>query len=352
MKRPTQVDVAKLAGVSRATVSLVINGLSNGKVVISEDTRNRVMQAVDELGYEPDLRAQALRSGDIKTIGMILIDMTNPHYWEHAEGVEQEARAQGYNVLLFTRSLDEDYIRRIFKDLSGRRIDGLVLAGGLMHLSEAAKKALIRIHKYRLPVVELSDRYPNYEIDCLVADYRLATVEAMTYLLSMGHRRISIIQGVTSQDLAIDRMEPYLDSLRNAGLPVDENLIANCGPTIEDGYQAAIKLLRLPSRPTAILAINDLLAIGVLRAASDSGLQVPTDLSIVGYDDIPLASYLSPRLTTATKNIHSIGQDAVRMVLERIQNPEKPYQVIYSPARLIIRESTGPAPALPADSGS
>lgn len=344
MKRPTQVDVARLAGVSRATVSLVINNQADGKVVISEETRLRVRKAVEELGYEPDHHAQVLRSGGTKTIGMILIDMINPHYWEHAEGIEQEARARGYNVLVFKHTTDPDYVQQIFRDLAARRIDGLVVTGSLINVSTVARKALANIHKYRLPVVELSDRIPDYEIDCLVSDYRQATVEVMDHLFGMGHRRIGLVYGVVNPCHADDRMEPYQASLKSAGLPVDDDLIVFTGPTIEDGFQAANRLLRLPNPPTAIIAINDLLAIGVLRAATDHGLRVPADLSIVGYDDIPLANYISPRLTTATKKISNRGQDAVRLVLERLQNPEKPYQVLYSPSRLIIRESTGPAP--------
>jgi len=344
MKRPTQVDVAKLAGVSRATVSLVINGQADGKVAISEETRLRVLKAVDDLGYEPDIRAQALRSGDTKTIGLIIIDMANPHYWEHADGIEQEARAQGFNVLLFTLSLDREYVNRIFRDLAGRRIDGLILSGGILSESRDAKKALANIHKYRLPVVELSDRFPDYELDCLVSDYRLATAEVINHLISLGHQRIGMVYGVASPALALDRLEPYRECLRHAGLPADESLIAYCGPTIDDGYQAALQLIKSPSRPTAIIAINDLLAIGVLRAASDCGLHVPADLSIVGFDDICLANFLTPRLTTASKKIISVGRDAIRMILDRIQNPDLAYRVIYAPARLIIRESTGPAP--------
>jgi DNA-binding LacI/PurR family transcriptional regulator len=166
----------------------------------------------------------------------------------------------------------------------------------------------------------------------------------MDYLLSLGHRRIGMVYGVASLGLAVDRLEPYREALQKAGLPADENLVAYCGPSIEDGYQSAVKLMRLPNPPSAIIAINDLLAIGVMRAATDCGLRVPTDISIVGYDDIPMASYLSPRLTTATKTIPLVGRDSVRMVLERIQNPEKPYQIVHSASRLIIRESTGPAP--------
>src|SRR5512136_1953547 len=129
MKRPTQVDVARLAGVSRATVSYVINGLADVQVPISEQTRRRVLEAIEELGYEPDARAQPLRSGSTKTIGLILPDIRNPHFWQTADGVEQEIRAAGYHLLLSSVDLSPDYGEDIFKELSRRRIDGLILMG-------------------------------------------------------------------------------------------------------------------------------------------------------------------------------------------------------------------------------
>ena len=121
-------------------------------------------------------------------------------------------------------------------------------------------------------------------------------------------------------------------------------MIVECGPTIEEGYQAALKLLKLPSRPTALIAINDLLAIGALRAAGDLNLHVPTDLSLVSYDDIPMASFLVPRLTTVSKDPFRVGREAVKLLLARIQEPDRPRQSEKSPARFIVRESTGPAP--------
>jgi LacI family transcriptional regulator len=142
----------------------------------------------------------------------------------------------------------------------------------------------------------------------------------------------------------LDRLQHYQECLQAAGLPVDPELIVTCGTTIEDGYQAALQLLKLPMRPTALLAINDLLAIGALRAASDLRLHVPTDLSVVGYDDISLASYLTPRLTTSSKDMAKVGRGAVKLLLARIQDPERPQQRIDVQARFIIRESTGPAP--------
>jgi LacI family transcriptional regulator len=345
MKRPTQVDVARLAGVSRATVSYVVNGLANGRVPISKDTRQRVLEAVAELGYVPDARAQALRSGDTKTLGLIMLDINNPHFWETVGGVEQESRASGYHILLSSTTPDYKYAEDIFKDLSNRRIDGLILMGTFIDQSESAQNTLSQLLKRRLPIVEINDRYNvNHNVDRVVSDYRAATMEVMAHLLSLQHRRIGLIYGVASPELGEDRLQPYRDSLQAAGLAVDEDLMIECGLTIEDGYQAARQLLEQPSRPTALLAINDLLAIGALRAAGDLDLIVPDDLSLAGYDDIPMAKYLMPRLTTASKDAARLGQEAARLLLARLSDPDRPRQEISIPSRLIIRESTGPAP--------
>ena len=341
MNRPTQVDVARLAGVSRATVSYVLNRVTDGRVPISEETRQRVLEAIEELGYEPDARAQALRSGNTNTIALIIPDLRNPHFCEAATGVEQEARASGYHVLLSSTALNDEYAVDIFKDLAGRRIDGLILGSSFIIESEEAQATLARLRKRGLPIVELSE---NYGVDSVAADYRVATTEVMQYLVSLGHRRIGLVYGVGGHELGKDRLEPYQEFLTQAKIRIDDGLVISCGPTIEDGYQAAKKLLELPSRPTAILAINDLLAIGALRAAGDLGLQVPNDLSLVGYDDIPMSIYLVPRLTTVTKNAHELGRKAFEVLLERMQNPDLPLQKIHGPAKLIIRESTGPAP--------
>jgi LacI family transcriptional regulator len=344
MNRPTQVDVAKRAGVSRATVSYVLNGQTEGRVPISEETRQRVLEAIEELGYEPDARAQALRSGSTKTIALIIPDLRNPHFCEYATGIEDAARASGYHMLLSSTTLNDEYAVDVFKDLSRRRFDGLILASSFILESPEAQATLDQVRKSGLPIVELSD---NYGVDAVSADYRVATREVMEYLLSLGHRRIGLLYGVGGvggHELADDRLESYREGLKAADLPVDENLILDCGPTIEDGYQSCIKLLRLASRPTAIISINDLLAIGAMRAAVDSGLQVPGDVSIVGFDDISMANYLVPRLTTVTKDALTLGRKAFEILLARIQDPTLPRQVILGQARLIIRESTGPAP--------
>ena len=342
MNRPTQVDVARLAGVSRATVSYVLNGQTEGRVPISDETRQRVLDAIEELGYEPDARAQALRSGSTNTIALIIPDLRNPHFSEYALGVEEAARAAGYHILLSNTSLNPEYAVDVFKDLARRRFDGLIIATAFILGSPEAQAILAQIRERGLPIVEMSE---NYGVDSVSADYQEATREVMSYLISLGHQRIGMIYGVGGNEHGQDRLQPYFESLRTANLPIDPGLVAECGPTIEDGYQASINLLSQPSRPTALLTINDLLAISVVRAAADLGLRIPEDLSLVGFDNIALSSYLVPRLTTVTKDAPELGRKAVELLLARLQNRDLPRQVIHSPARLIVRESTGPVPS-------
>ena len=333
------IDVAHHAGVSQTTVSFVLNG--NDTQSIPGETRQRVLDAIEELGYEPDARAQALRSGSTKTIALVIPDLRNPHFCEYATAIEEAARTAGYHLLLFSTTLNDEYAVDIFKDLARRRFDGLILVSAFILESTDAQNTLAQIRKRGLPVVELSR---NYGVDAVNADYREATKEVMSYLFSLQHRRISIIYGVGGHELAEDRLQPYRASLEAAGIPFDADLVQECGPTIEDGYQATKKLLELKARPTAIITINDLLAIGALRAALDLKLHVPNDLSLVGYDNIPMANYLIPRLTTVTKDAYTLGTQAFEMLLARMQNPNLPRQLIQHPPRLVIRESTGQAP--------
>jgi LacI family transcriptional regulator len=297
------------------------------------------------LGYVPDARARALRSGNTKTLGLIIPDIRNPHFWETAEGVEQEARDAGYHLLLSTIALKFEYVKDIFNDLLHRRIDGLIMMDSFAFTTQEADTYLGQFFQRHLPIVEISDHYSiHYLVDRVSADYRATTKEAMSYLLGMNHRRIALLYGVEVPELAMDRLQSYENSLKEAQLPVEQELIARCGPTIEEGYQATLRLLALADRPTAIIAINDLLAIGALRAISDQGLRVPADISLLGYDDISISKYLTPRLTTVSKDVITMGRTAVKLLLARIQEPDRAYHAEKGSTRLIIRESTGPAP--------
>lgn len=340
MKRPTQADVAQLAGVSRATVSYVLNRQTDGRVPISEETRRRVLEAVAELGYEPDARAQSLRSGSTKTIGLLIPDLQNPHFWQIINGATQEARRAGYDLLLTSSDLDPQQEEDSLKALSRRRIDGLILLTAFTGLSQ---DLLNQMAARRLPIVMIGCK--DLDFDCIGSNYSDSAGEVMAHLRQLGHERIAFIHGVANERSGLDRLQPYKDSLQEAGLPFDESLVAHCGATTEDGYEAARHLLSLSPRPTAVIVINDLLALGVMRAAADLDLRIPQDFSLVSFDDIPLAGYLTPRLTTVHTEAEAIGRGAVELLLQRLQNGERPFQAVHIPTHLVIRESTGAVPA-------
>lgn len=344
MKRPTQLDVARIAGVSRATVSLVANGQMDGRVPISRETRERVLKAIEELGYEPDARAQALRSGDTKILGLIVPDIRNPHFWDNVLGVEQAANPAGYKIMFTSLGPQEQYDDEVLEDLLRQRVDGVILMGCYLAGGDKGHKTLAHLRR-SLSVVELHDKLnPDHPIDAVIADYHDATREVMQHLLSLGHRKIGFVYGVPLEELGLDRLEPYYEMMQAAGITVCPDWVIHTGTKIEEGYQAARQLLELENRPTAILSINDLLAMGVMRAAADLNLQIPRDLSLVGFDDIFADNFLVPRLTTVTKDAIGMGRTAVELLIQRIAEPNRPRQVIEIKSRLILRESTGPAP--------
>jgi LacI family transcriptional regulator len=169
----------------------------------------------------------------------------------------------------------------------------------------------------------------------------------MQHLVSLGHRRIGFIYGVPAHPAGLDRLEPYLQTLQAIGVSNPMELVERCGDEIEDGYQAALRVLRSDDRPTALLAINDLLAIGVIRAAADLGLSLPRDLSLASYDDIFVSNYLVPRLTSATKDAERMGRTAVDLLVRRIADPGRPGSTIEFESRVVYRESIGPPPVSP-----
>jgi LacI family transcriptional regulator len=340
-KRPTQLDVARIAGVSRATVSYVINGLADGRVSISMETRQRVLDAIHKLGYHPDARAQSLRTGGTtNTIGLLVPDMHNPYYWKFASGVEQEAERAGFDLVLFSSSLNAQREEHTLRALSRRQVDGLILSLTFpSHIAEALKLLARR----RSPVVTLGSAFPNIDAVLVRPGYRENARQMMAHLYQLGHRQIGFIYGLVNPEIDGGRLAAYREALHEFGLPADETLIDRCGATLDDGYQAAHRLLQRAPRPTAIVTINDLLAIGALRAIDERGLAAPGDISIAGFDDIDMAAYLNPPLTTVHYDAGAVGREAVKLILRRLQDPGRAAEVISIPTRLLIRSSTGPA---------
>ena len=333
VKRPTQADVARLAGVSRATVSYVINENGGNRQPISASTRHRVLAAIAELGYEPDARARSLRSGGVNTVGLLVPDLHNPHYWEVVQGVEDELQKSGYDLLISSTSLDPDRERQALQALSQRRIDGLIVT---LSFIEQSRRLLEPLVARSYPVVTLGKIV--VETDGVMTSFRNAGRQVMHHLLDLGHQQIGFIFGVGSPDLGTNRMAVYHEAMMQADLPVNDALIVRCGPRLEDGYQAALHLLRLTPRPTALLAINDWLAVGALRAANQLGLTVPQDLSLASFDDTEMAAYLNPPLTSVRSSGEEIGRQAGRLVIERLATPMLPLRRVQIEAKLVVRD--------------
>jgi LacI family transcriptional regulator len=339
MKRPTQKDVARLAGVSRSTVSYVLNDQTQLKIPISDETRQRVLRAIAELGYEPDARAQSLIRGDTRIVGVIIPVIDNPYFWQIFSGISDALQEAGYSLHLSRHPLDAQQESNTIRELTRHRVDGFILLAAVKYL---LPRLIDDLRKAGKPVVEITAS--KAEFDHVIHDYSSGTRALVTHLLELGHRRIGFIYGVAQKVQGIDRLSTYHQVLQEAGLSGNEAFEVHCGEKLEDAYHAAYALLSKPNRPTALLVINDMLAIAVMRTAHDLGLSIPGDLSVAGFDDIPFSNYISPRLTTVSGRAEESGRAAVQLLLNRFAEPDLPQQVTTAKVELIVRESTGPVP--------
>jgi LacI family transcriptional regulator len=332
--KPTMKDVAALAGVSIQTVSFVINN----NPVISPETRQRVLSAIQQLNYTPDASARSLRSGRSHVLGLLIPDAHNPHFWAVLDGAEQESLLNGYSLILATTSLNRERERLAFIALARQHLDGLIL---LFTYPEDFSQDIEQLQAKNLPIVVDGPLFEN--VDRVWFHYRSAARELMDHLFNLGHRRIAFIQGVGRQDYLAgkDRTDVYHQKMEAQGISPSDRIVIPCGNKLEDGFKAAQHILEISPRVTAIVGMNDLMAYAAMQAASQRGLRVPQDISIAGFDDAAIFRLLSPSLTTGAVDAAAFGTQAVRLILNRLQNPDLPPQKVHVSSRLIVRESTG-----------
>lgn len=330
-------DVAKLAGVSISTVSRALSG----NIPVSDETRKKVMEAVKELNYQPNVLAKGLKQGKTNTIGLLIPNIRNPIFPAVARGVEDFARKNGYTVILCNTDeniqLEQEYVQTLRK----RWVDGLIFATAGME-----SEHILELKKDGFPVV-LAVRDMEDLVDTVKIDNFKAAYEAMNYLIGKGYKRIAIINGKLELSVYNQRFEAYKKALRDANLPIIEDLIV--GDTYkgigdkasENGYAALKKLLKAGNKFDAVFATNDLRAIGAIRAIKDHGLKVPKDIAVMGFDDLEFSSLLDPPLTTVSQPLYQIGIRAVKRLLTVIENKgnHKPHIEILD-THLEIREST------------
>jgi LacI family transcriptional regulator len=330
-------DVAKVANVSVQTVSLVVNG----KAEITEETRERVRSAIQQLGYHPHAAAQSLRSGRTGNIGLLIPDMQNPHFWGYVQGVEEVALRSDYSLFLTATNLDPVIEARAMRSLMQQRVDGLIL---LLTFPDLCAAELAMLRSQRKPIACTDAGLAGDTDDAVVVPYDMLARDMMAHLLSLGHRRIGLIHSVGRAEHAAERVDAYRTALSAAGIAIDERLIVRCRPSIPETYEAAQRLLSLVPRPTAILGICDLAAWSAMQATMNRGLRVPDDISIAGFDDVDSSAFSHPGLTTGRGRGRDAGGMLATMLLERIANPDLPPRRIELPAELVVRGSTGPCP--------
>ncbi len=335
-KKVTRDEVARLAGVSAATVSYVIN---DGPRPVSSATRRQVLQAVQELGYRPNAVARNLRRQRTTTLGLIIPDTSNPYFAKVARGVEQMASGRQYSVVLCHSNYEVERELHYVEVLAAEQA-----AGVLWIPASGDDRPAQRLAKYGVPLVVLDRRMRSIDAPSVIADNFGGANMAIRHLIDLGHSRIAFITRPSELSHSRDRERGYRSALIEHGMEVDEELIVRGGFRHEDGRGAATRLLKMMRAPTAIFAYNDIMAIGALRAAYDLGLQVPGDVSIVGFDDIPGAACTCPALTTVSQPKEEMGWRSAELLIGLLAD-DPPHQWDEAPFQvdLIVRDSTGPA---------
>ncbi|MCL4300649.1 MAG: LacI family transcriptional regulator [Anaerolineae bacterium] len=330
----TMRDVAERAGVSVTSVSHVINQTR----LVSDDLRERVLTAMNELGYQPNALARSLRRKETYTIGVIMTNSADPFFAEVTRGVEDACFEQGYNIILCNSDSDLDKELFYTNELIKKRVDGILFlaAGG-------KSTQHIRTMQQRKTPLVVVDRYiPDLAVDTVLIDNARGGWLATHHLIELGHRRIGCITGPSDLTLSAERVTGFRRAIQEAGLKVDESLIVKGNFQYETGYQAAQQFLAQPTPPTAVFACNDLMAMGVINAAVKQGWPVPDRLSVIGFDDIRMAGYTNPLLTTVAQPKYEMGSIATTMLLERIHNQEMAPRQKLLDTQLVVRESTAP----------
>lgn len=333
--KPTIYDVAREAGVSIATVSKVLN--NNGR--ISDKTRKKVHLIMEQLNYQPSMVASALTSQRTGTIGLMIPDIANPFFAEAARFFEDYAQQAGSDLIICSTDRDDEKAARYISLLQRKRVDGLIIA------SHVGNPELIhRLLENKVPTVLFSADIRLLDCNSITVDDYKGGYIATEYLLALGHRRLGII----SDNLPGSRYreQGFLDALEAHGVSLDHpDHMVQTSATLENGRKVAHRMLgeEAGQRPTAIFACNDLLAIGVLQEAREAGLNVPEDLSVIGFDNTMLADICHPSLSSIAQPLRDMTEQAMQLLNESIDDPEATKRKISLPPELVIRNSTSKA---------
>ena len=327
-------DIARMAGVSTATVSRVIN--RSGPV--SAKTARRVLGVIEESGYVPDTIAKSLRMGQTKTVGFVVPDISNPFFPEVLNGAEAVCADWGYTIILGNTNEDVACEAKVVRSLRQQRADGLLMilvdeSGGTLRQALAGADA-------DLPIVFIDRHIEGFLYDSVIIDNEAGTSQATRYLLELGHTKIAIIHGPTTTTPGVGRLRGYEHAMQAAGLPVNPEYVLLGDFRTESGYRLAKRLMCMSDPPTAIIGGNNLMTMGIFRCLKDMDVPIPDQVSLIGFDDFQLAGYLSPPLTVVDRPMSDMGRLAADLLFLRIEKRDLgPVRRVVLPTALEVRGS-------------
>lgn len=336
-------EIARRAGVSIGTVSNVLNELPT----VREAARQRVLDAIDELGYEPSLLGRALRKDKTNMIVMIVPDITNPFFPGAVRGAEDIAFQNGFRLVLCNSDNDETKEATYLREMRTYRPSGLIIVPA--SLSQGIEEARAYL-KAGSSVVYMDRIPPKWKGDSVTSKHEDGAYTATKYLIELGHERIATIAGPLTSPSGSARLQGFRHAMREARLHVPPRYIQEAEFNKQAGYEKAKVLLRLQHRPTAIFAANDLLAFGVLAALREEGLHCPANVSVVGFDNLDDSEVVVPSLTTVDQFGYQLGAKAAQIVIDRTRGDKKSFRRILLAPELRIKESSAP-PAIKSRSG-
>ncbi len=346
-------DVARAAGVSRATAARALGGYG----AASPGARERVRAAAEALRYRPNALARSMKSGSTRTIGVVVSDIQLAFFAQAVRGIADVARGEDFEVILANTDEDLALERAAVGVFLDKRVDGLIVVPA--EPNEAAH--LVDAQERGIPVVLFDRGSPGVHCDTVVVDNQRAAKNAVRHLVRLGHRRIAIVvearTALGAADVIRARLRPdagmtspmrelgWAAALREAGLPVTDDLI--CGARYEraDARRAAAAALAQPDRPTAILTTDETMTLGAIDAIQEAGLEVPRDISLIAFDDLPWTTILRPPITVIAQPVHELGVTAAQRLLGRLAGDDRPPETVILSTSFVVRGSTGPAPA-------
>lgn len=329
--KPTIYDVASKAGVSIATVSKVINNTGH----IGEKTREKVLQIMQELRYQPSIMASALSGKKTYTIGLFIPDLANPFFSEIARSVEDRGHELDFSIVMCSTDYNSEKEAKYISLLKQKSVDGFILASGFKN-----DEILKEIVNEKIPMALVAQEIPSLAVDSVAVDDFMGGYQVASYLASLGHTRIAVI--AEDSRSSKERIRGYRQALEDHTLEFDESIILVSDFTVEDGKRLSAQLLDEKKPPTAIFACNDLLAIGTIQAAREKGVKIPDELSVVGFDNTILSTATDPPLTTVSQPIQEMGRQVVDLLIQEIEGQKKVKQRVVLSPELVIRDSTKP----------